>query len=45
MRVIYYFNEEQRRCFLLVIYGKGERDSLTDAEKRTLKTLIQRHLV
>ena len=45
VRVIYYFNEEQRRCFLLVIYSKGERDNLTDEEKRTLKILIKRHLV
>ena len=43
--MIYYFNEEERRCFLLVIYGKGERDSLTDEEKHTLKILIKRHLV
>lgn len=44
VRVIYYLNEKEARCYMLIIYGKGERDSLTDAQKSTLKKYIKDHL-
>ena len=44
VRVIYYPFEStppgMRTCFMLLIYPKSEKDSLTDAQKAALKTAI-----
>jgi RelE toxin of RelEB toxin-antitoxin system len=38
-RVIYYLLDEDAPLFALLVYGKGEKDSLTSQEKTTLKAL------
>lgn len=38
-RVIYYTYVERHPIFALLIYGKGEADDLTPAEKRTLSEI------
>ncbi len=45
-RIITYFGGSDSPVFLLTVFGKGEKDNLTKAERNTLasltKTLIQR---
>ena len=44
VRVIYYLSESNppgmRTCFMLLIYPKSEKDSLTDAQKAALRKAI-----
>jgi hypothetical protein len=41
VRVIYYWYREDGEIFLLLIYPKGEKDSLTQTEKNMLRKLIK----
>ena len=36
-RVIYYYHNDKKPVFLLLIYAKADRDNLTDAQKAQLK--------
>ncbi|MCL4706910.1 type II toxin-antitoxin system RelE/ParE family toxin [bacterium] len=40
-RVIYYFHNENIPLFLLTIYGKGEKDNLSKAERNQLAKLVK----
>jgi len=40
-RVIYYFLDEKRRCYLLTIYGKSEMSDLTADQKKQLKAFME----
>ncbi|SQD77583.1 Toxin HigB-2 [Moritella yayanosii] len=40
-RVIYYFLDEKRRCYLLTIYGKSEVSDLTADQKKQLKAFME----
>ncbi len=40
-RVIYYFLDEKRRCYLLTIYGKSEMSDLTADQKKHLKDFME----
>ncbi len=40
-RVIYYFLDEQRRFYLLTIYGKNEMSDLNADQKRELKAFME----
>lgn len=39
-RVIYYFHSERMPLYLLTIYGKGDKDNLSQAEKQELRHLV-----
>lgn len=39
-RVIYFFHNEKMPLYLLTIYGKGEKDNLTAAERNELSKLV-----
>ena|SRR5438874_10629790 len=39
-RVIYYWYEPRTVNYMLLAYSKGERDDLSDREKRALKQLV-----
>jgi len=41
VRVIYYYHDEHMPLYLLTIFGKGEKDSLTKAEQHELKRLVR----
>ncbi|WP_114787372.1 type II toxin-antitoxin system RelE/ParE family toxin [Vibrio tetraodonis] len=40
-RIIYYFLDEQRRFYLLTIYGKNEVSDLTAEQKKQLKAFME----
>ena len=40
-RVIYYWQDERDRIFLLLIYPKGAKEDLTPKEKAILKLLVK----
>ena len=40
-RVIYYWQNDQDRIFLFLIYPKGAKDDLTSKEKTILKQLVK----
>lgn len=40
VRAIYYFYNSVGKLYMLIIYPKGEKDSLTAAEKAQLKAVI-----
>lgn len=40
-RVIYYFHNENLPLFLLTIYGKGQKDNLSQAERNQLAKLVK----
>lgn len=44
VRVIYYYNPGEATCYLLLVYGKNEQDSLSPQQKRLLKQVIQQEL-
>lgn len=39
-RVIYYYHSEAMPLYLLTLYGKGQKENLTDEEKAILKVLV-----
>jgi len=44
IRVIYYWYVDEKELFMLLAYGKGEKDDLTPKELKTLRSLIQETL-
>ena len=40
-RVIYYFLDAKRRCYLLTIYGKSEMSDLTVNQKKHLRNFVE----
>ena len=38
-RIIYYFHSESRPVFAITLYGKNEKENLTDEEKREMRKL------
>jgi len=40
-RAIYYFHNENIPLFLLTIYGKGQKDNLSQAERNQLAKLVR----
>lgn len=40
-RVIYYFHNDTKPIFLLLIYAKADQDDLTDAQKALLKKHVE----
>lgn len=40
-RVIYLYLPEEKRFFLISIYGKGRKETLSPAEKKSLSTLAK----
>ncbi len=40
-RIIYYFLDEKRRCYLLTIYAKNEISDLTADQKKHLKAFVE----
>ncbi len=38
--MIYYYHSEAMPLYLLTLYGKGQKDNLTDEEKAILKVLV-----
>lgn len=43
-RIIYFYAESEGKCYMLVAYGKNEKDSLTDSQKNALRKVIKRNL-
>ena len=41
VRVIYYYHDEPMPLYLLTIFGKGEKDNLTNAEQNALRRLVR----
>ena len=41
VRVIYYFHSEKMPLYLLTVFGKGEKDNLTKAERNMLADLVK----
>jgi len=39
-RVIYYYHSSRMPLYLLTIYGKGEKENLTQGEKKQLRHLV-----
>lgn len=44
IRVIYYWYAEDRAIFLLLAYGKNEKDDLTTKEIKVLRRLVEENL-
>ena len=40
VRVVYYFHSERMPLYLLTLFGKGDKDNLTQAEKHDLRKLV-----
>lgn len=40
VRVIYYFHNQEMPIFLFTVYGKNQKDNLTQSEKNTVKMII-----
>lgn len=41
VRVIYYYATAKGVILMLTVYAKSEQDTLTDAQKKSLRTIIQ----
>jgi hypothetical protein len=41
VRLIYYWSKEEDRLLMLLIYAKSERDDLTAAQLKVLRTLVE----
>jgi hypothetical protein len=41
VRVIYYFHDERMPLYLLTLFGKGDKDNLTRAERNELAKLVK----
>ena len=41
VRIIYYYHDERMPLYLFTMFGKSEKDNLTDKEKKQLKTVIK----
>ena len=41
VRVIYYFHNDGMPLYALTLYGKGEKDNLSDAERNDLSKLVE----
>ena len=41
VRIIYYYHDERMPLYLFTMFGKGEKDSLTDKEKIELKKVVK----
>ena len=41
VRVIYFYHNPALPTFLLTVYGKGEKDNLTPAERNTLRAVVE----
>ncbi len=41
VRVIYYYHDTRMPLYLLTIFGKGEKDDLTKAERNELAKLVK----
>ena len=41
VRVVYYFHNKRIPLYLLTVFGKGEKDNLSKAERNELAKLIQ----
>jgi hypothetical protein len=41
VRVIYYFHNETMPLYLLTLFGKGEKENLTKAERNALASLVK----
>lgn len=41
VRVVYYFHSEKIPLYLLTIFGKGEKDNLSKAERNELAKLVR----
>jgi mRNA-degrading endonuclease RelE of RelBE toxin-antitoxin system len=44
LRVIYYWYVAEKELFMLLAYGKGEKDDLTPKELKTLRLLVEETL-
>ncbi len=44
VRIIYYWQKSDEEIYLLLAYGKNEKDDLTSKELRTLRTLMEVNL-
>lgn len=44
IRVIYYWYVDDREIYLLLAYGKNEKDDLTAKEVKILRTLVEENL-
>jgi hypothetical protein len=42
VRVIYYYHNESLPLFLISVFAKNEKSSLTKAERNEMKTLLPR---
>jgi mRNA-degrading endonuclease RelE of RelBE toxin-antitoxin system len=40
VRVIYFYHDETRPLYLLMVYAKARQENLTPDEKRTVRTLV-----
>ena len=41
VRVVYYLTDAAEVCYLLFIFAKGEKDSLTKAQRNDLKKIVK----
>jgi mRNA-degrading endonuclease RelE of RelBE toxin-antitoxin system len=41
VRIIYYFYNESTPVFLLTVYGKGEQENITPAQKKEMSGLVK----
>ncbi len=44
IRVIYYYTDEQGHIYMLLAYGKSEKDDLSQDELKILRTLVKQEL-
>lgn len=44
VRIIYYYHDDRMPLYLLTLFGKGEKDNLSRAERNQLAKLV-RHLI
>ena len=44
LRIIYYWFVEDHEIFLLLVYGKNEKDDLSPKEIKILKTLVEENM-
>lgn len=41
VRILYYYTDEHGRIYMIAVYPKSKKDSLTNAEKAVFKKLIE----
>jgi hypothetical protein len=41
VRVIYYYHDERMPLYLFTMFGKSEKDNLSDKEKNGLKVVVK----